>query len=231
MVLAWAWGGDAYGDQAKLAVQFYQKIVQSAGGNPRTANVELTGHSLGGGLAGFIGALYGKKGTLFDNMAFEDAADNAYTASKQSLYPYQKALRQAIYGNATPWANDLSQLKTEYLTGDFLANSRLGQTTPQSVIDPGSNRRGTTPINPEMHSMAALVIAKFGNENVVKDWKNISSPFWDALFDRNVAKAAYFADAGTSGRYDAEDKMMNAIAYSAIDEGTRIFGDTAIRAF
>jgi Protein of unknown function (DUF2974) len=36
--------GSPYGVQARLAVEFYQSV---AGANPRTANVTLTGHSLG----------------------------------------------------------------------------------------------------------------------------------------------------------------------------------------
>ena len=47
------WGvgaGSPHGKQAALAFQFYQTIA-GAGADPRTANISLTGHSLGGGLA------------------------------------------------------------------------------------------------------------------------------------------------------------------------------------
>jgi hypothetical protein len=42
--------GSPQGKQAELALNFY-KSVAGAGVDPRTANIELTGHSLGGGLA------------------------------------------------------------------------------------------------------------------------------------------------------------------------------------
>lgn len=81
----WATGlGDPANKQAELALQFYQAVA-GVGVDPRTANISLTGHSLGGGLAGFVGDLYGKKGTLFNNMAFEVAAnDNAVIRRKAS---------------------------------------------------------------------------------------------------------------------------------------------------
>lgn len=47
------------------------------------ANVEFVGHSLGGGLAGMMASLYGKKAVVFDNMPFQLAALGAYEASTQ----------------------------------------------------------------------------------------------------------------------------------------------------
>lgn len=44
--------GSAEGKQAELAIKFYQDV---AGANWQGANVSLTGHSLGGGLAGLVG--------------------------------------------------------------------------------------------------------------------------------------------------------------------------------
>lgn len=74
----WTTGaGSPSSEQAELAIKFYQSVA-GTGTDPRTANISLTGHSLGGGLAGFIGDLYHKTGVLFDNMAFELAADKTY---------------------------------------------------------------------------------------------------------------------------------------------------------
>jgi hypothetical protein len=64
--------GDEDSTQGKLAAQFYRAVNgDSIDPNP---NIILTGHSLGGGLAGFVGTIYGAQFKLFDNMAFELAA-------------------------------------------------------------------------------------------------------------------------------------------------------------
>ncbi|MDR3423679.1 MAG: DUF2974 domain-containing protein, partial [Alphaproteobacteria bacterium] len=56
--------------QPQQALAYYNQIVSGAGG---PANVILTGHSLGGGLAGFVADLYGVQADVFDNIPFGDA--------------------------------------------------------------------------------------------------------------------------------------------------------------
>jgi len=53
--------------QAEFAVKFYHDVVGNEA-DWRSANVSFTGHSLGGGLAGFVGSLYNRTGILFNNM-------------------------------------------------------------------------------------------------------------------------------------------------------------------
>ncbi len=62
-------GGAEESAQALLAFEFYKDVV---GGhdNIYSANVSLTGHSLGGGLAGLVGGAYGKDATMFHQMPF-----------------------------------------------------------------------------------------------------------------------------------------------------------------
>ena len=67
-------------DQARLAAEFYRSVNgESTASN---SNITLTGHSLGGGLAGFVGSIYGVDAVMFDNMAFEEAADNLGAAAQ-----------------------------------------------------------------------------------------------------------------------------------------------------
>ena len=77
-----AWNGFPTGaglqsNQAMLAIDFYKSVLGSS--DPQSANVVLTGHSLGGGLAGYVAALYGKTAIVFDQMPFTVAASNAYS--------------------------------------------------------------------------------------------------------------------------------------------------------
>lgn len=72
--------GDPDEPQSRMAFQFYQEVAKALnGGNPAdpyAANISLTGDSLGGGLAGLVGAAYHKEGVLFNNMAFQLAAEH-----------------------------------------------------------------------------------------------------------------------------------------------------------
>lgn len=109
-------------DQAVLAFGFYQMVAD--GVDPRLAPISVTGHSLGGGLAGLVGSVYGKEGVLFDNMPFELAANN--TALSALLSPSFKAL---VYGADDPWAPTISSssdslLQTHALQGELLTWSR-----------------------------------------------------------------------------------------------------------
>jgi Protein of unknown function (DUF2974) len=51
--------------QTGLALQFYNAVTQSTYEAGPAANTILTGHSLGGGLAGFVAALSGTQAQLF----------------------------------------------------------------------------------------------------------------------------------------------------------------------
>lgn len=65
-------GGNPTAEQAKLAEDFFRAVVGE--GNAYDSGVTLTGHSLGGGLAGFVASLYGREAEIFDSMNFENAA-------------------------------------------------------------------------------------------------------------------------------------------------------------
>jgi hypothetical protein len=67
--------GNYDSQQARLAIDFYKTV--NGGSASTNSSIVTTGHSLGGGLAGYVGALHGLKGMVFDNMAFELAAQRA----------------------------------------------------------------------------------------------------------------------------------------------------------
>lgn len=74
----WVGGGGTWSSsQFKLAQEFYDQISDLAGGQ----KIYLTGHSLGGGLAGLVATLRDEKAVVFDNMPYKLAADNAYAVA------------------------------------------------------------------------------------------------------------------------------------------------------
>ncbi len=219
VVNGWFQGGGMLTSQAILAAQFYKAVIGTD--DPLARNdVSFTGHSLGAGLAGFMATLYNKSGIIFDNMPFELSA---------KLVPTYAAIDQFLsdtyYFNGATSLNQFPRLVTAYATtGEVLAVLRGVQTTPVHYFD--SNGGVRSPV--DLHSQALLINLMYAEQAGLTDWHNIGWSFINALFDPAIATAAGFSS--VAGVYPAEQKMLSAIAYSAIDEGQRIFGDTAIRA-
>lgn len=80
--------GNAATLQSRMAIEFYKQVaatINPGNPDPYAANISVTGHSMGGGFAGLVGAIYHKSGVLFDNMAFQTAASNlSYTNGSTS---------------------------------------------------------------------------------------------------------------------------------------------------
>ena len=83
----------------------------------------------------------------------------------------------------------------------------------------------------QRHSQGLLIIRMFAEEaGVGTDWLKASQFVLPNLFNEEIAKAIGLAEGGVTGTDTAAGKMRSKIAYSAIDEGTRPYGDSAIRA-
>jgi putative lipase involved disintegration of autophagic bodies len=70
------WGGGAglwFSDQNQLAIEFYHEVNSAYPGR----EISVTGHSLGGGLAGFVSGITGAEAHVFDNMTYELSANLA----------------------------------------------------------------------------------------------------------------------------------------------------------
>jgi len=74
VLTGWITGTGALGPQAVDATQFYQTVTGKSIFDGVADNVILTGHSLGGGLAGLIAAVTGDQAVVFDAMPYEGAA-------------------------------------------------------------------------------------------------------------------------------------------------------------
>lgn len=61
--------------QGQHAIAFYEAVTgRDVNSTAPISNISLTGHSLGGGLAGYVAALSGANAVVFDNMPFRMAA-------------------------------------------------------------------------------------------------------------------------------------------------------------
>jgi RTX calcium-binding nonapeptide repeat (4 copies) len=226
--------------QTIQALEFYRSV--SNGVDPRTADIALTGHSLGGGLAGLIGALYGKSASLFDNMPFQAGVFNAFQLSLENyllngpgplsiLHAVNSTqLRSDIYGNLEPWLPAGAQTSGAYVLGEFLQLARAVslQAGPLTQLD---SYAGVSDPFHKLHSIALLVELLWAQENNKTDWQAVGNDLWNAYFSENVASALGLetlrGENNTVGGV-----MRDIISYSAVDVGSagHPFGDSAIRA-
>ncbi|MCP4183626.1 MAG: hypothetical protein GY761_09955, partial [Hyphomicrobiales bacterium] len=254
--------GHPEGEQAQLAAKFYQAIAEdkdTGEAHLYDSGIKLTGHSLGGGLSGLIGLIYGANTILFDSMAFELAADNAYAIASRTdaeidalvadfLEPQQAQAREMleaerqnildIYYNGSAQnvqSIDKSNVIGFHVPGEFLDDFKyvsLGSELDETEVGNSANL-GTLGIF-QKHSMALLAILKFAEENNLDDWHSIATPLWSAAFNDEVGAAAGFDPADTNGHYTEAYKQLAAIAYSALEndeetDAALVFGDTGIR--
>ena len=77
-----------------------------------------------------------------------------------------------------------------------------------------------------LHSMHYLIQIQFATEFGFLGWQSLGEEFFRAYFNGDVADAAGADD--IAGENSPTGTMGNALAYSAIDEGTLIFGNTGI---
>lgn len=233
--------------QGQMAVEFYRSVLEGA--DPRSANIAFTGHSLGGGLAGYVAALYGRQGVLFDQMPFQSAAEKAFALSVGYSDPVvgtidDPALRQAIYGNDAPWAPSVAGISSHFIPAagglpwtNFLAAFRTDpalQNTARYELPPDTNLSWSwyNKVG-ERHDAALIVIRMFfdGPGQPTGDWRYIANEILSGLYVQDLAKAiGGLQFAGPGAQDDAALVLRSAIAYSALDSGERPFGDSAIRA-
>jgi len=121
--------------QARLTIEFYRKVA-GEGSDPFAANITTTGHSLGGGLAGYAAMLYGKESAVFANMAFENsAAATRGAALVGSMFGVDQTL---VYGNGPIYALDRSNIHALAVNGELLGytlHNRIAQQTPEYVLE------------------------------------------------------------------------------------------------
>ncbi len=233
-------GGNINVPQAEMALQFYQSIAGS--GNWHSADIELTGHSMGGGLAGYIAALYGKDAKVFDSMNFSSAANSAYFyASISPSDPQYTTLAvpviNSVYAGGAPWAVDESDVSGYAIDGEALSDPLLGVMIGYSGDVVLSLEYDNDLDDEDLHSISALIIRMFANYGgigdtaLATDWHNAASYFWPVLYDDDFAETIGMdsIDGAMKDRGEYSNILRTIISYSAIDDGTFVYGNTAIR--
>ena len=214
-----------------------------------TAHVSLTGHSLGGGLAGYIAAVNDKPAYAFDAMPFEFAAEGRY----EQIHGFFGEL----FSNSASRYDDIHMVST---SGEVLSTIRalappveaiaaVAQFGPvvgalvtakaaigiaaeqKAVLDDGVNF-GLDPV--QLHSASLVVLLQYASDNGHTQWTAAAAPLMTALYDDGLASAVGIAGASSdgsvgSGHWSASDKMKAMIGYSAVTDATG-FGNTAIQA-
>lgn len=219
------WGGGLHG--SPLSTQYWQaaKLYRQQNDDEITTNPQIyvTGHSLGGGLAGFVGALYGVSATVFNNINFMGAAKGVYDLAKGITVngvtgPLHPLFRQEFYqGHTPPFAPSTYSVGGRHLTGEVAGLVRAGNWSPPVEYTPFTQ----LDLN-ELHKMNLMVLTIFGNLQVDTSWYSIANAYGRALFDGQVS-------VGISGMANAE-QMRTKIAYSVVEDGTLVFGNVAARA-
>ena len=109
----WLGGSGTPTSQTSLALEFYRSVTGKSVFEGAAENTILTGHSLGGGLAGLVSALSTTPGLGYDYMPF-------------GLLSYAHYYYEQISGGAVQNAPQFSQFDGIYVSGEALQAGRNG---------------------------------------------------------------------------------------------------------
>ncbi|MEL6424823.1 MAG: hypothetical protein AAFQ33_05140, partial [Pseudomonadota bacterium] len=99
----WLVGGGFLQAQAELAGEYYGAVLNQVKGETGVApKIVLTGHSLGGGLAGMIGIVNDIEAVIFDNMPFQLSASRIYDRAKEASGKTNAEVRAEVFNRFFP---------------------------------------------------------------------------------------------------------------------------------
>ncbi|RRN67241.1 hypothetical protein [Agrobacterium deltaense] len=176
----WVTGGGAWQtNQVRLAQEFFEAVTGMQDRDPRDGQAILTGHSLGGGLAGFIASLHGKQAIVFDNMPFELASDSAQaSAVSDKLFGifYKDYAQRTFYNGGEPWETDRSKISGAYFPGEVLQAIRPAQATQLDALSSHGGLRDPV----DLHSISLLAILQFAKDAGYTAWQPTGGPLLGA---------------------------------------------------
>ncbi|MCP4127543.1 MAG: hypothetical protein GY753_10830, partial [Gammaproteobacteria bacterium] len=161
------------------------------------------------GVARFLGPIIGLATNFFVSKRIENL----------------KAIPEDGVPDVSSWetASDLIGVFTSIVSGIY------GIAVPDSTVQEVSSYAGFRPaITLSLHSQALMAIELFAGVEPHIEWQSIGPELFDALFSAEIAETIGADQFG--GYAEAGEKMQIALAYSALDEGELVFGNTGIRA-
>ncbi|MGJ5201400.1 calcium-binding protein [Bradyrhizobium sp. HKCCYLRH1030] len=209
-----------------------------------TSNVSLTGHSLGGGLAGYIAALNDKVAYAYDAMPFEFAAEVRYDQlhgfwgaltshpvdrySDIHMVSLSGEILQYVRAAAPVLEAPLALLQLGPVAGALaIAHAAIGISSEQKTVLGAGTDLGQDPVS--LHSIALLTMMQWASDNGAQDWKKAAAVLLAPLQDDAIASAVGIPAAGVGGEGAPSDKMKDMIAYSTVTDASG-YGNSAVQA-
>ncbi len=209
-----------------------------------TSNVSLTGHSLGGGLAGYIAALNDKVAYAYDAMPFEFAAEVRYDQlhgfwgalmshpvdrySDIHMVSLSGEILQYVRAAAPVLEAPLALLQLGPVAGALaIAHAAIGISSEQKTVLGAGTDLGLDPVS--LHSIALLTMMQWASDNGAQDWKKAAAVLLAPLQDDAIASAVGIPAAGVGGEGAPSDKMKDMIAYSTVTDASG-YGNSAVQA-
>ncbi|MEQ1718351.1 MAG: hypothetical protein ABL907_20610, partial [Hyphomicrobium sp.] len=232
--------------QPQLAKEFYNQVTGLPIYGPPSADVVLTGHSLGGGLAAFVASLSGSKADIFNNIAFgtgvvaDIAGHNFLQGFSDFSGLFSGTMPSGNYVGLPTSSNNIRQFIT---TGEVATLSRgfspvfsaavfgpiFGPVVAGLAVGTGTvlelstayqymNSNAGYFFDPiKLHSQSLITMLIFADVNGNVDWADIGAALNEAYFNPDIGKAIGFTAANVGGWYGYEAKVLATIAYSAVD--------------
>lgn len=173
----WSTGfGLASMPQARLAMTFFNDVTDAnAFDRNGPEDITLTGHSLGGGLAGLVGSISGSRSAIFDHMSFGPAA--IATVLEENERRAEAANGGSYVSVGSPY---LGQVRSYHVEGEVLTGVRNGtyQTLGAGVVDAVASLIGTSlPIIGPVAQAAGGILSAYslGNAAQTVDMESILS--------------------------------------------------------
>ncbi len=121
----WVQGGGYLSTQSVDAENFYQAVTGTSVLQARQGTTLLVGHSLGGGLAGYIASLTGNQAYVFDNMPYAQSAVNRAILANLGLGYYSMAgYLTGLTSSAPVPLPNASGVTSIYTSGEILSPVR-----------------------------------------------------------------------------------------------------------